>query len=187
MGRSAAQKGGKARGEGESTATRKRASAGAKKGAPKTRAKAGQPALATLVSGPSIATARVESVEGDRVRISLAGLAVVALRDECVHPAVLQGAARRGERVLVERNLEGVWVVLGALRTQPTPGIDVAEEYTIEAERVKVKAHGEVVIAAETTSVVLRGDEGEIESRAPRIVSHADGLHQITGRTLRLN
>jgi len=111
----------------------------------------------------------------------------VALRDESVHVAVLETAARSGERVLVERGEDGVWTVIGALRTQPTPGVDLAEEYTIEAERLKLKAHGEIAIVAANTSVVLRGDEGEIESHAPRIVSRADGLHTITGRTLKLN
>lgn len=180
--RSVVQKSSKARGKNEPDTTQARASSPRSK-RPGTRASS----LAALVNGPSLTTARIESVDKEHVHISVAGQSMLALRDECVHPAVLRGAAQRGERVLVECNAEGLWVVIGALRTQPTPGIDVVEEYTIEAERVKVRAHEEVSIAAEATSVVLRGEEGEIESHAPRIVSRADGLHQITGRALRLN
>jgi hypothetical protein len=142
--------------------------------------------VASLVNGPSLATARIQGVEGDRVRISIGRQTVLALRDESLHPAVLKGAQERGERVLVERDPEGVWVVLGALRTQPTPGIDVVPEFTIEADRVIVKGHAEVTIAAEEACVAVRA-EGEIESHAPRIVSRAEGLHKITGRMLRLN
>ncbi|HZF52597.1 MAG TPA: hypothetical protein VE093_28275 [Polyangiaceae bacterium] len=144
-------------------------------------------ALEKLVAGPTLVTARVNEVKDDRVTVSIGKQVIAALRDEGVHPLVLKTAARTGERVLVERGEDGVWTVMGALRTQPTPGVDFAEEYTIEAERVTVKAHGEVALVAGATSVVLRGDEGEIESHAPRIVSRADGVHAITGRTLKLN
>lgn len=144
-------------------------------------------ALVKLATGPMLATARVNEVKEDRVMIVIGKQAVTALRDEAMHPSVLKTVMRTGERVLVERSEDGVWTVIGALRTQPTPGVDFAEEYLIEAERVTVKAHGEVAIVAAMTSVVLRGDDGEIESHAPRIVSRADGLHTITGRTLKLN
>jgi hypothetical protein len=162
--------------------------AGVKHRAPPALAKlrAANDAPPAVSMGPSLATARVEEIEGDRVRISVRGASISALRDETLHPAVLEGAQRRGERVLVERGEDGVWLVIGALRTQPTPGIDAAREFTIEAERVTVRGHAEVRIAAETASVVVRA-EGEIESQAPRIVSQADGLHKITGRTLTLN
>ena len=142
--------------------------------------------VASLVNGPALATARVEGVEGERVRITIGRNTVLALRDEAVHPAVLEGARKRGERVIVERDPDGVWVVLGALRTQPTPGIDVVEEFTIEADRVSVKAHAEITLEADTACVAVRA-EGEIESHAPRIVSRAEDLHKITGRALRLN
>ena len=153
----------------------------------KTRVSAANGApLASLVSGPSLTTARIEEIDGDRVRVSISGQSVLTLRDEAVHPAVLRGAQRRGERVFVERRDDGAWVVIGALRTQPTPGIDVGEEFTIEAEKITVKGHSEVTLAAETASVAVRA-EGEIESQAPRILSRAEGLHKITGRTLKLN
>jgi len=142
--------------------------------------------IAALGNGPSLTTARVDEIEGDRVTITIRGRAFVALRDETLHPAVLRGAQRRGERVLVERGDAGEWLVIGALRTQPTPGIDVGEEFTIEAERVTLKARAEISLAADRASLVLRA-EGEIESRAPRILSRAEGLHKITGRTLKLN
>lgn len=143
-------------------------------------------AVTAIVSGPALVTARVEDVDGQRVRIAIGGQTVVALRDPTLHPVVLKGAQRRGERVLVERGADGVWVVLGALRTQPTPGIDPCEELTIEADKVSVRAQTEVTVAAGPSSVAVRA-EGEIESNAPRIESHAEGLHKITGRMLRLN
>lgn len=183
-----AEKSGRRRSDAGDTTTKKRASSPAGHGHGRGRGgAAGAPELARLVAGPTLATARVDSVEGDHVRVVIGRQPVVAVRDDAVHPAVIRAAAHRGERVLVERGDDGVWIVVGALRTQPTPGIDVAEEYTIEAERVKLVAHDKVTLVAEATSVTLRGDDGEIESHAPRIVSRADGLHTITGRELKLN
>jgi len=177
-----AQKTDKGHRGGESIATKKRSSS--QKASAST---AKERTLTAIVAGPTLATARVDGVDGEHVRIVIGRQPVVALRDESLHPAVLRTAAKRGERVLVERGEDGVWTVIGALRTQPTPGIDVAESYTIEAERVTVRAHEDVTLVAEGTSVVLRGGEGEIESHAPRIVSRADGVHRIAGRELKLN
>lgn len=142
--------------------------------------------VASLGGSPGLATARVDEIDGDRVRVTMRGRAFSAVRDETLHPTVLRGAQQRGERVLVERGDAGEWLVIGVLRTQPTPGIDVGEAFTIEADTVTVKGHTEVTLAAESASVTVRA-EGEIESQAPRILTRAEGLHKITGRTLKLN
>jgi hypothetical protein len=133
-----------------------------------------------------MATARIEAIDGDRLRISVGGHRVAAERDPAVHPAVLAGALGRGERVLVERDAGGAWIVVGALRTQPTPGIDVADAYTIEAGRVTIRAEHEVSLSAQAASLAVRA-LGEVETYAERIISRAEGVHKIVGRVLRLN
>jgi hypothetical protein len=135
---------------------------------------------------PVCGTARVTAIADDYVEIVLAGETVRAECDPCVHPLVLAGALARSERVLVEHRLEQGWVVVGALRTQPIPGIDAAEQYTIEADRVQIKAGSELSLSARAASVVLRA-VGEVETYADRILSRAEGLHKIVGRMLRLN
>jgi hypothetical protein len=142
------------------------------------------PAAAMAV--PTLVTARVQEVEGDRVRLAVGSKVVLATRDPALHPTVLASAAARGERVLAERADDGTWTVVGALRTQPTPGIDVADEYTIEAGRVTIRGKHEVSLVAEAAGLAVRA-AGEIESYAERIVSRAEGLHKIVGRILKLN
>jgi hypothetical protein len=135
------------------------------------------------VAVPALATARID---GERIRLAIGSQVVLATRDPGLHPAVLAGAAARGERVLAERDDAGKWTVVGALRTQPTPGLEPAAEYTIEADRVTIKAKQEISLVAEVAGIAVRA-AGEVESYAERIVSRAEGLHKIVGRILRLN
>lgn len=135
---------------------------------------------------PTLTLAPIDLIEGERVLVRLGGAQVPARVDAGVHPLVLAGAHARGERVLVEVSEGGAPVIVGALRTQPTPGIDAAEEYTIEAARVSIRGSEEVSISAQAASVVLRA-LGEVETYADRILSRAEGVHKIVGRMLRLN
>lgn len=144
------------------------------------------PFPAPAVAAPALATARVDAVDGDRVRLVVGGKAIVASRDPGLHPAVLAGAAARGERVLAERAEDGAWTVVGALRTQPTPGLESADEYTIEAGRVTIRGKQEVSLVAEAAGLAVRA-AGEVEAYAERIVSRAEGLHKIIGRILKIN
>jgi len=143
-------------------------------------------ALQVLAMLPACGTARIHALEGDRIRLAIGGDIVDASRDPSVHPVVLQGALARGERVLAEHHTGEGWVVVGALRTQPSPGIDRAQEYTIEADRVHIRADSEIALTARASSLVLRAI-GEVETYAERILSRAEGLHKIVGRMLRLN
>jgi hypothetical protein len=135
---------------------------------------------------PSLFTARIRSIRGGRVRVEAFGQTLEVERDLAVHAAVLDGALARGERVLVERIEEGRWLVVGALRTSPLPGLDGADEYVIEARRVIVQASEELSLSVKTASLVLRA-LGEVETYAERIISRAEGVHKIVGRMLRLN
>ena len=135
---------------------------------------------------PSLRTGRIHAVEGDVVRLAIGSQIVAATVDPSVHPLVLRGAAERKERVLAERDESGAWVILGALRTQPTPGIDNADAYTIEADKVTIRGRSEVSIATEAAGLVVRA-LGEVETYADKIISRAEGVHKIVGRILRLN
>jgi hypothetical protein len=145
-------------------------------------------AVAVLALLPVCGTGRIEALDGDGevLRLAFGREVVSARRDPTLHPLVLRGAFERGERVLAEHRADEGWVVVGALRTQPSPGIDVASEYTIEADRVHIRARSELSLTARAASVVLRA-VGEVETCAERILSRAEGLHKIVGRMLRLN
>ena len=143
-------------------------------------------AVAVLAMLPVCGTARIVALEGETLRLAFGNEVVAATCDPSVHPVVLRGACERAERVLVEHRVGEGWVVVGALRTQPVPGIDVASEYTIEADRVHIRAGSELALSARAASLVLRA-VGEVETYAERILSRAEGLHKIVGRMLRLN
>jgi hypothetical protein len=144
------------------------------------------PPQAASTAAPGIATARIHALEGNTVHLAIGGQIVVAAVDPSVHPAVLRGASERGERVLAERDEHGVWIVIGALRTQPTPGIDAADAYTIEADKITIRGKSEVSIVTEAAGLVVRA-LGEVETYADKIISRAEGVHKIVGRILRLN
>ncbi|MFO0740570.1 MAG: hypothetical protein U0270_32035 [Labilithrix sp.] len=124
-------------------------------------------------------------LEGDLVRIRAGSGVVMAKLDPSVHPSVVATAVARGERVIVQRE-DDVWVVVGVLRTSPTPGIEEAEEYVIKAARVRVRAADEMTIAAGTASIAVRA-YGAVETIAEQITSRASAVHKIIGRMLHLN
>lgn len=124
-------------------------------------------------------------LDGDSVRIQAGSAVVMAKLDPSVHPSVVATAVARGERVIVQRE-DDVWLVVGVLRTSPTPGIEEAEEYTIKAARVRVRATDEMTIAAGTASIAVRA-YGAVETIAEQITSRASAVHKIIGRMLHLN
>jgi len=134
---------------------------------------------------PELFTAQVHEVEDGRVVLAFGKTTADAKLDPAVHPTVIEGARRRKERVLVEE-IDGAFVVIGALRTQPTPGIDEAESFAIKAKRISLEGAEEVSLSTQTAAVVLRA-VGEVETFAERIISRAEGVHKIVGRMLRLN
>lgn len=144
------------------------------------------PPQAASTAAPGIATARIHAFDAGTVQLAIGGQIVIAGVDPSVHPAVLRGALTRGERVLVERDEHGTWILLGALRTQPTPGIDAADAYTIEADTITIRGKSEVSIVTEAAGLVVRA-LGEVETYADKIISRAEGVHKIVGRILRLN
>jgi hypothetical protein len=147
------------------------------------------PPQASPAAAPGMTTARIHALDsagGDTVQLAIGGQIVAAAVDPSVHPAVLRGASERGERVLAERDERGAWTVVGALRTQPTPGIDAADAYTIEADKITIRGKSEVSIVTEAAGLVVRA-LGEVETYADKIISRAEGVHKIVGRILRLN
>jgi hypothetical protein len=149
-------------------------------------------ALPEPEAAPSLVAAialRFESSSQERERsevlVRLGASEVSARLDPSVHPSVVATAVTRGERLLVQREGDA-WVVVGALRTSPTPGIEEAEEYVIRAGRVRVKATHEFTVASGTASLAVRA-YGMVETVAEQITSRASAVHKIIGRMLHLN
>ncbi|MBK8937058.1 MAG: hypothetical protein IPM79_05295 [Polyangiaceae bacterium] len=133
-----------------------------------------------------LALARVASIgEGGKLELAIGGRFVDGFADETVHEAVLRTAHDRKEPVLVEER-GGVIFVVGALRTQPTPGVDAMAHVTIEADRIELKAKEEIAMTSGVAAVAIRAI-GEVETYADRILSRAESVHKIIGRMLRLN
>lgn len=120
------------------------------------------------------------------------GAVVIATMHSTLDLAVARTAARSGEPVVfVERGGEAM--VVGALRTRGTPGVDELDEVTIAARtislkgaRVAIDGSEELSLRSQAAFVVLRA-ASEIESFADRIVTRAEGVHKLVGRMLRLN
>jgi hypothetical protein len=134
---------------------------------------------------PALLAATALRVEGDVVVLRLGTTELRAELDPSVHPSVVASAAARAERVIVVRD-ELRYVVVGALRTTPTPGIEEADEYVIRAARVRVKASDEFTVASGTASFAVRA-YGMVETLAAQITSRASSVHKIVGRMLHLN
>lgn len=122
---------------------------------------------------------------GARVVVRVGTTEVCATLDPSVHPSVVATAVARGERVIAQREGDA-WVVVGALRTSPTPGLEEAEEYVIRAGRVRVNATHEFTVASGTASLAVRA-YGMVETVAEQITSRASAVHKIVGRMLHLN
>lgn len=151
--------------------------------------------LARSVSGPipaelplhTLTAARLVSLDEGALRaeVQIGGAPVSAALDLSVHPVVLRTALARGERVMVQREIEG-YRVLGVLRTAPTPGIDEAEEYVLKARRIHIEAEHEATVVSGRTGIFVRA-LGQVETLADTITSRAASVHKIIGRIIRLN
>jgi hypothetical protein len=134
---------------------------------------------------PAVAAVRAIGLEGTVALLEIGGRTARAALDPSVHPSVVATAVARGERVVTQME-GGAWVVLGVLRTSPTPGIEEAEEYVIKAGRVRVKAGDEFTVASGRASLAVRA-YGAVETIAEQITSRASAVHKIVGRMLHLN
>ncbi|WP_148313700.1 hypothetical protein [Sorangium cellulosum] len=123
--------------------------------------------------------------ESRTVSVQVGGEVVSAALDPAVEPAVVRTALRRHERVIAQREAAG-WVVVGALRTTATPGVDEGDEFAIKARRIAMEAAHEISMVTGAASIVLRA-YGQIETFAQDITTRASSLHKIIGRMLRLN
>ena len=100
--------------------------------------------------------------------------------DPDVDAAVVREAMESGERVMVEADEEGAWVVVGVLRSR------VPEKLRLTGETIEIEAEREVLLRAGTGAVRIRQD-GDIEIVGSRISAASRGLFRLVGRMLRLN
>lgn len=119
------------------------------------------------------------------VTLRIGDRSVDAAIDAALHPSVVKTALARGERLIVQRE-GGSFVVLGALRTAPTPGVDPGEDYEIVAKRVAVRGAHELRLESGEATLVLRA-YGMIETVAKDISARASRAHKLIGRLLQLN
>lgn len=135
---------------------------------------------------PAVGIARIFMLhEGGKLEIKMGNKIMPALLDPMVHPAVIRTADESGEPVMVEQR-DGELYVVGALRTQPTPGVDKMETINLEAEHINLKAKTDITMTSGVAAIAVRAI-GEVETYAERIMSRAESVHKIIGRMLRLN
>jgi len=135
----------------------------------------------------ALGLARIVDLRGAVVDVSVGGKVVEASASPTLHVAVMKTAMESGDLVLVERSPDGSLMVVGALRTRPTPGVDEMQEVTIEADRISLRGRKEILLSTSGVAQLALRAAGEIEIYADRIVSRAEELHKIVGRMLRLN
>ncbi len=120
-----------------------------------------------------------------RVTLLLGTREVQARLLPVVDPVVIKRAIEISEYVIVQP--EGAeWLVIGVLRTCATPGIDVGDDYTIQARRVRVKAEHELTLSTGLVELGMRAF-GSLKMVATEITSRARGLHRLVGMPLKLN
>lgn len=136
-------------------------------------------------SGLVAASLEAFDAETGAVTLRVLGVSVDAALDPSVSPVVVKTALERGERVIAQREEAG-WVVLGTLRTTPTPGVDVGDEYVIEARRVSIQAEHSFKIVSGASSLVIRA-LGAVEILSDTITARAAHAAKIIGRVIRLN
>ncbi len=128
---------------------------------------------------------RLCSLDDETAVLGLGGRQVQANIDEGVDRAVLEGARSRGERVIAVHEA-GTWTVLGVLRTRATPGLEPGDDFTIEANRVKVIADHSFLVRSGPTSFSMRA-QGFVETLAKDISTRATAVHKLIGRLVRIN
>lgn len=124
-------------------------------------------------------------VEARRAELRLGSAVVGARLDDALHPGVVETAIARGERLIAQREGDE-WVVLGALRTAPTPGVDKGDDYVIEARRISLRGDHEVAVVAGASSVVLRA-LGHLELLSRNITARAEGVQKLFAKIIQLN
>ena len=136
---------------------------------------------------PGLVALKVEAFdEAARIATLRLGREVIdAHLDDAVDVAVVKTALARGERVIAQREADG-WILIGALRTAATPGVDEGEEFTIKGKRIRFQADHELSFVTGAASLVLRAF-GQVETMAESITARASSVHKIIGRVIRLN
>jgi hypothetical protein len=139
------------------------------------------------VEAASLCAASVEAMDGAArtATIRIGARLLTARLDAALDAAVVVTALERGERVIVQHE-EGEWLVLGALRTAATPGVDVGEDFVIRAQRVKIQAEHELSMVTGLSRLAMTA-RGHIETLASVITSRASGVQKIVGRIIHLN
>lgn len=143
------------------------------------------PATEPAFAGLCAATVVDWDGQGDAVTLRFADVECSATLHPSVEPVVIRRAIQRGELAIVQRQSAG-WQVIGVLRTSATPGLDVGDDYAIEARRVTLRAEHELVLTSGAARLALAAF-GRIESIARQITSRASAVHKIIGRVIQLN
>jgi hypothetical protein len=137
------------------------------------------------VLGLVAAEARALNRENDLVALRIGAVELPATLHPSVDPVVVLRAIERRELVIAQQQ-DKDWVVIGVLRTSATPGLDVGDEYVIEARRVTVRAEHELVLTSGLARFAIAAI-GRIEGIARNITTRASAVNKVIGRVVQLN
>lgn len=153
-----------------------------------------EPASQTLADGSTgdpesprpvavgIRSARLVGVSGRTATVYVRGddEAIEIALDPDVDAVVIRDAMETGERVMVEADEDGAWVVVGVLRSRQP------EKLRLNAAVIEIEADQELVLRSGRSAMRLRED-GDVEILGSRISAASRGLFRLVGKMLRLN
>lgn len=146
--------------------------------------RAGAVALPAAVLRTAVAVA----VAGRCAQVRVRGLAepFSAVLDAGVSAELVEQAAQRGDRVLLEQVDGADPVVVGVVQTHAPHDNAVPEELSLKAKRIVIEGEQEVLLRSGRGAMRVRQD-GDVELVGSRISAMSRGLFRLVGRVLRLN
>jgi hypothetical protein len=157
-----------------------------------TKAFAKSPEIVSEVAGPQprvvytqapVLLGRLLERDGERWRVHAGGRDVWLEADASVDPALLEGAAASGARVVIEQAPEPL--IVGVVSTGRALGIDRDGAVVAEVERFSITARREVLLR--TPGAFLQARGRQLELFGDEVLARGRDLFKVLAAMIRLN